>query len=236
MRMFSTFLYFALTAVWAAEGRTQGAATLWDHNGPQVSLYAQGPRRQFYYQAPVTDLLEFGVQSGTRVHVKGAPPPYDGEYDIFSQQRRACFGIDQNISNGITMCDAALLFSRLSADDRSKLVQRRADLVQQREQLTGQKPIGTSSRSLDSKSVALILAALVVGITICVAIGYIVFLQPNPDSNVPDLPPNDAVVETPPDETSSTALPLSPSSKAENASAVTSVGLPARYIPNEPPS
>jgi hypothetical protein len=47
-------------------------------------------------------------------------------------------------------------------------------------------------------------AGLVVGITVCVAIGYIVFLQPNPDSNVPDLPPSDAVVETPPDETSST--------------------------------
>jgi hypothetical protein len=45
---------------------------------------------------------------------------------------------------------------------------------------------------------SLILAALVVGITICVAIGYIVFLQPNPESNVPDLPPSDAVVETPP--------------------------------------
>jgi hypothetical protein len=51
---------------------------------------------------------------------------------------------------------------------------------------------------------SLVLAALVVGITVCVAIGYIVFLQPNPDSNVPDLPPSDAVVKTPPDETSST--------------------------------
>jgi len=80
---------------------------------------------------------------------------------------------------------------------------------------------------------SLILAALVVGITICVAIGYIVFLQPNPDSNVPDLPPSDAVVETPPDETS---LSLSPSSKPENASEATSVGLPARYIQNKPPS
>jgi hypothetical protein len=50
----------------------------------------------------------------------------------------------------------------------------------------------------------LVLAGLVVGITVCVAIGYIVFLQPNPDSNVPDLPPSDAVVKTPPDETSST--------------------------------
>jgi len=81
---------------------------------------------------------------------------------------------------------------------------------------------------------SLVLAALVVGITVCVAIGYIVFLQPNPDSNVPDLPPSDAVAETPPDETSSTSL--SPSSKPENASEATSVGLPARYIQNEPPS
>jgi hypothetical protein len=80
---------------------------------------------------------------------------------------------------------------------------------------------------------SLILAALVVGISICVAIAYIVFLQPNPDSNVPDLPPSD---ETPPDETSSTSLSLSPSSKPENASEATSVGLPARYIQNEPPS
>src|SRR5262249_1926101 len=82
---------------------------------------------------------------------------------------------------------------------------------------------------------SLVLAALVVGITVCVAIGYIVFLQPNPDSKVPDLPPSDAVVETP-DETSSTSLSLSPSSKPENASEATSVGLPAKYIQNEPPS
>jgi hypothetical protein len=67
-----------------------------------------------------------------------------------------------------------------------------------------------------------------------------VFLQPNPDSNVPDLPPSGAVVETPPDETSSTSL--SPSSKPENASEATSVGLlqdtfktsrlPERYEPD----
>ena len=79
---------------------------------------------------------------------------------------------------------------------------------------------------------SLVLAGLVVGITVCVAIGYIVFLQPNPDSNVPNLPPSDTMVETPPDETSSTSL--SPSSKPENASEATSVGLPARYIQNEP--
>src|SRR5215475_12702733 len=83
---------------------------------------------------------------------------------------------------------------------------------------------------------SLVLAALVVGITVCAAIGYIVFLQPNPESNVPDLPPSDAVMETPPDETSSSSLSLSPTSKPENASEATSVGLPARYIQNEPPS
>ena len=67
---------------------------------------------------------------------------------------------------------------------------------------------------------SLILAALVVGITICVAIGYIVFLQPNPDTNVPDLPPSDAVVETPPDETSwlqREALALTSGSSAVSA-------------------
>jgi hypothetical protein len=83
---------------------------------------------------------------------------------------------------------------------------------------------------------SLILAALVVGVTICVAIGYIVFLQPNPDTNVPDLPPNDAVVEPPSDETSSNSQSPSPTSKPENASEVGSEGLPARYIQNEPPS
>ena len=51
-------------------------------------------------------------------------------------------------------------------------------------------------------ALSLVLAGLVVGITVCAAIGYIVFLQPNPDSNVPDVPPSDAVVETPPDEAS----------------------------------
>ena len=51
-----------------------------------------------------------------------------------------------------------------------------------------------------------------------------------------NLPPSDGMVETPPDETSSTSLSLSPSSKPENASEATSVGLPARYIQNEPPS
>ena len=80
---------------------------------------------------------------------------------------------------------------------------------------------------------SLILAALVVGVTICVAIGYIVFLQPNPDTNVPDLPPSDAVVQPPYDETSSNSQSLSPTSKPENAG---SVGLPARHNQNEPPS
>src|SRR5262245_10263611 len=56
------------------------------------------------------------------------------------------------------------------------------------------------------------------------------------DSNVPNLPPSDAMVETPPDETSSTSLSLSPSSKPENASEATFVGLPARYIQDETPS
>jgi ABC-type nitrate/sulfonate/bicarbonate transport system permease component len=54
---------------------------------------------------------------------------------------------------------------------------------------------------------SLVLAGLVVGVTVCVAIGYIVFLQPNPDLNVPNLPPSDGMVETPPDETSSTSSP-----------------------------
>ena len=83
---------------------------------------------------------------------------------------------------------------------------------------------------------SLVLAALVVGITVCVAIGYIVFLQPNPDSNVPDLPPSDAVVETPPDETSSASLSLSPSSKPEECQRGHFCRLPARDIQNEPPS
>ena len=85
-------------------------------------------------------------------------------------------------------------------------------------------------------ALSLVVAGLVVGITVCVAIGYIVFLQPNPDSNVPDVPPSDAVVETPPDEASSTTRSLSPSSKPENASEATSVGLPARDIQKQPPS
>jgi len=79
-------------------------------------------------------------------------------------------------------------------------------------------------------ALSLVLAGLVVGISVCVAIAYLVFLQPNPDSNVPDLPPSDAVVETPPDETSSTSLSQILSSKPENASETTSVGLPARDI------
>src|SRR5262249_36792551 len=79
-----------------------------------------------------------------------------------------------------------------------------------------------------------VLAGLVVGITVCVAIGYIVFLQPNPDSNVPNLPPSDTMVETPPYETASSCRSRSPPSKRENASEATSVGLPARYIQNEP--
>src|SRR5262249_53718408 len=81
---------------------------------------------------------------------------------------------------------------------------------------------------------SLVLAGLVVGITVCVAIGYMVFLQPNPDSNVPNLPPSDTMVETPPDETSSTSLSLSPSSKPENPSEPTFVGWPAKYIKTEP--
>src|SRR5215510_3706629 len=76
--------------------------------------------------------------------------------------------------------------------------------------LSTQNTVQQTDQSLHVKgaqsvaSWSLVLAGLVVGITVCVAIGYIVFLQPNPDSNVPDLPPSDAVVKTPPDETSST--------------------------------
>jgi hypothetical protein len=65
MRVFSAFLLLALTAVWAVDGLAQGAATLWDHNGSQVYLSSSGPLRQFRYQAPVSDLLQLGVQPGT---------------------------------------------------------------------------------------------------------------------------------------------------------------------------
>ncbi|MGH7784990.1 MAG: hypothetical protein ACREO5_14250, partial [Candidatus Binatia bacterium] len=65
MRMFSALLYFALTAVWGTDALAQGAATLWNHNGSQVALYADGPGRRFYYHVPVANLLESGVQTGT---------------------------------------------------------------------------------------------------------------------------------------------------------------------------
>jgi len=78
-------------------------------------------------------------------------------------------------------------------------------VTQNRVQQTDQNLHVKGARSVASWS--LVLAGLVVGITVCVAIGYIVFLQPNPDSNVPNLPPSDGMVETPPDETSSTSSP-----------------------------
>src|SRR5262249_31654846 len=78
-------------------------------------------------------------------------------------------------------------------------------VTQNRVQQTDQNLHVKGAQSVASWS--LFLAGLVVGITVCVAIGYIVFLQPNPDSNVPNLPPSDTMVETPPDETSSTSSP-----------------------------
>ena len=129
-----------------------------------------------------------------------------------------------------TLLKRAIVLHCMSNDPQGESHGNRQNTVQQTDQ---------SLRVKGAQSVAawsLVLAGLVVGVSVCAAIGYIVFLQPNPDSNVPDLPPSDAVMETPPDETLSTSLSLSPSSKPENASEASSVGLPARYIQNEPPS
>jgi hypothetical protein len=59
------FFWFALIALWATDGYSQSAATLWEHNGSLVSLSANGSHRQFHYQAPAADLLQLGVQPGT---------------------------------------------------------------------------------------------------------------------------------------------------------------------------
>ena len=65
MRIVSAVLLLALTSVWATDGLAQSAATLWDHNGSQVSLSANGASRQFHYQVPTTDLQQVGIRPGT---------------------------------------------------------------------------------------------------------------------------------------------------------------------------
>jgi hypothetical protein len=65
VRIVLVLLGFALNGVWAPDGLAQGTASLWDHNGSDVSLFADGPRRQFRYEVPVPDLLPLGVQPGT---------------------------------------------------------------------------------------------------------------------------------------------------------------------------
>src|SRR5262245_8472128 len=64
MRSFSFFHYLAVLALSATTGAAQVAPTLWDHNGSQVSLSADGAGRQFRYQTPRASLLEIGVQPG----------------------------------------------------------------------------------------------------------------------------------------------------------------------------
>jgi hypothetical protein len=65
MRMLAASFCCAVIAISATDGAAQVAPTRWDHNGSQVSLSAEGPRRQFHYQVPADHLLPLGVLPGT---------------------------------------------------------------------------------------------------------------------------------------------------------------------------
>jgi hypothetical protein len=76
---------------------------------------------------------------------------YAIEYDRFIQQLMSCFET-ASIDVSIKACGAALSFPRLIEDDRTKLLQRRADLAREWQQLTAQKPIGVLQRNPDNAS------------------------------------------------------------------------------------
>ena len=65
MRTLLASLCLTLGGLWATDGLGQRAITLWEHNGSQVTLSANGPLRQFRYATPAADLLDAGVQAGT---------------------------------------------------------------------------------------------------------------------------------------------------------------------------
>ena len=87
MRLFSRFLCcFAAIALSTSDGVAQSVATLWDHNGSQVSLSANGARRQFHYQTPAADILELGVRSGTLLFDgRRNDNQYSGTAHVFSR-------------------------------------------------------------------------------------------------------------------------------------------------------
>jgi hypothetical protein len=65
MRTLFAFLCLTLGGLWSTDGLGQRAITLWEHNGSQVTLSANGPVRQFRYATPAANLLDAGVQAGT---------------------------------------------------------------------------------------------------------------------------------------------------------------------------
>jgi hypothetical protein len=157
------------------------------------------------------------VQSPIQNTVQTVPvqQPNDSAYDNFKWQWEWCFGSDPRIDILIMNCDNALSFSRLSADDRAKLLARRATL-----EVAKQFVIPTNWGPLLSLGAIIALLAIP---------GVLWLRQRNSRSSV-------TATQNPPDEAPSTAPTSNSSSKAENVIQLPAVtdNPPRSYIPNEP--
>ena len=65
MRISAALLHVTATVALSAAASAQGTSTIWNHNGSEVSLSANGNQREFRYRTPRPGLLEVGVQQGT---------------------------------------------------------------------------------------------------------------------------------------------------------------------------
>ncbi|WP_456668379.1 hypothetical protein [Bradyrhizobium sp. USDA 3240] len=108
------------------------------------------------------DVLVFSLSPETKASTDQSPaeqiaPPTaqnipiqsDSEYNRLLEQWKVCFDIerpDQTTGTRIAKCDAALLYSHLTYDDRARLLTRRAALVD-RGLLTAQAPIRVPQNS-----------------------------------------------------------------------------------------
>lgn len=84
-----------------------GAQSYWNHNGSMMYLRAEGPFREFYYQAPKRGMLAVGARPGTLLFSgRAMGQRYDGVAYIFS---RDCGPLGYRVTGPILDNDSRVL-------------------------------------------------------------------------------------------------------------------------------
>lgn len=86
------------------------------------------------------------------VNMTATQEALDREWNVFAEQWNHCFAAEQTIDVVIRVCDAALSYPRLDADDRVKLLAKRAAL-QQSIVVKTPPPVTTTVREPDTNSI-----------------------------------------------------------------------------------